>query len=307
LIYDFFLPGSFNNATKAICCVCLSCTDNESSRISAKIENVSLIFMILMILSRFSLRLCMVRLMALVLWCIVCNMSVMAQIIQIPTEPVDQGDTALVFASPRPWMEKVEAVRPTHTGLGIDILLSGQTFGLGGTYFRRITDNVFATASFGFIMKQTADEIEYVDPFGNVVIPFKINRVFTVPLTLGVHYMPLGEEKLFNLLRPMLLGGVGMTTALIGPYSRDGNPPYFDFFESMSRATTIVRPTIFFGVGAEFASFGNSFVYATLRYYETPAGGDGVVYFRDLQSPDGFKRHTNIGGIIFMISFGTKY
>ncbi len=233
--------------------------------------------------------------------------SLFAQTFQIPTDPVDQGDTALVFTSPRPWLEKVEAVKPTNSGLGLDILLSGPVFGLGTTYMKRLSDDLYATAGFGFIAKQTSDEIEYVDPFGNVVIPFKINRIMTLPLTLGVQFFPLGDEKVLFLGRPLLVGGVGTTLALIGPYSRDGFPPYFDFFQSMSRAKAILRPTIYIGGGFEFNSFGSSFIQASLRYYITPAGGDGILYFRDNTSPDGFKRHTDLGGVMLTLSIGSRY
>lgn len=252
--------------------------------------------------------LCVVSLPALCLVMVVmCSMSVAAQTPQIPTDPVDQGDTALVFTSPRPWLEKVEPVRLTNSGLGVDLLLSGPVFGLGGTYTRRLADDLYATASFGFIAKQTSDEIEFVDPFGNVVIPFKINRIMTLPLTVGAQYFPLGDEKLVGIGRPILVGGVGATVALIGPYSRDGFAPFFDFFESMSRAVTIVRPTAFIGAGFELNSFGSSFIQATIRYYTTPAGGDGIVYFRDNSSPDGLKRHTDLGGVVFMLSIGSRY
>lgn len=200
------------------------------------------------------------------------------------------ADSTLVFRSPRPLLAVEEKKDGLRDAWGLDVLFSGNGFGLGTFYYREFSETLFGFAHLGISGVQSTDEFEEYDPFSQQwVVPNKINRLFMFPLTVGVQYR-LFEGELTETFRPFLQAGVGPTLIMSTPYSKE-------FFSSFSDATLYVRAGGFVGTGLYFGDSQKNLTGAHIRYYFIPFGGDG------LESVKGFPIQ-NFGGIFLSLSVG---
>ena len=101
--------------------------------------------------------------------------------------PEPKVDTVFVFTSPRPLINHHEISGEMTDAWGLDMLLSGNGFGLGVFYQKKFSENWFAFASLYISGARNTDEMEMWD-YSNQqsYIPGKINRLFMLPLTIGV-------------------------------------------------------------------------------------------------------------------------
>ncbi len=214
-------------------------------------------------------------------------------------DPVSPGErpasadtiaTTMVFTSPRPLLALAESKDALHDAWGLDILFSGNGFGLGAFYYREFSETLFGFAHLGISGVQSTDEFEEFDPFSQQwIVPNKINRLFMFPMTVGVQYR-LFEGEITENFRPFVQAGIGPTLIMATPYSKE-------FFSSFSDATFYVKPGGFVGAGLYFGDSQKNLTGAHIRYYFIPFGGDG------LESVQGFPIN-NFGGIFLSLSVG---
>lgn len=206
------------------------------------------------------------------------------------TPPAATRDTTMVFASPRPLLTTQAQAGALRDAWGIDVLFSGNGFGLGTFYYTEFSPTVFGFAHLGISGVQNTDEFEEYDPrVQQWIIPNKINRLFVFPLTAGIQYR-LFKDDISDNLRPFLQAGIGPSFIMSTPYSRE-------FFSAFGDAQFYVRPGGFVGVGMYFGDAQKTLTGAHLRYYYIPFGGDG------LASVQNFPIH-NFGGIFLSLSMG---
>ena len=93
--------------------------------------------------------------------------------------------------------------------LGIDIMFSEGGVGLGTFYRREISRKITLFGDLSISESKDDQEFDYYDIFGRPIPVFgKKNRVFLVPLNLGLQYR-LFEGIIYDNLRPYLNLGVG--------------------------------------------------------------------------------------------------
>ncbi len=142
---------------------------------------------------------------------------------------------------------------------GVDVLIGESGFGLG-TFYR----HSFSTKSTGFIdfsISESKDEreFEFVDYFGRTFVAGKKNRVFFLPLNLGIQYR-LFENTLTDNLRPYLSGGIGPNLFITTPYA-------LEFFDSFGKAKLNWAVGGYAGFGANFGLSKTNLVGINFRYY----------------------------------------
>lgn len=176
-------------------------------------------------------------------------------------------DTLFVFVPARPLIESRVDELNHNDAYGFDVLFSNSGFGFGGFYQHNFSRWVAGFVNVGLTGSRNRDEFEEIveDPSnpGHYLsrVPGKINRLYTVPLTVGIRYRLL-DEVLVDDVRPYANIGVGPSMIVALPYDRA-------FFASFTEAELYVRAGGFVGVGVEVGGK-RPIVGFNVRYYYIP-------------------------------------
>jgi len=172
---------------------------------------------------------------------------------------------------------------------GMDIMFGDAGFGLGTFFRKQISVKWGAFADFSFSETKDDREFEYIDYFGNVITIGKKNRVFQMPLNIGVHYR-LFENLVADNLRPFLCAGAGPTLLITTPYQEE-------FFNSFAYAQTDYAVGGYVGLGADFGLDKSSLIGITFKYYYSKILSDGVesLFGREKTEIQGFFITLNLG------------
>lgn len=184
--------------------------------------------------------------------------------------------------------EKPLEVFPDNTW-GMDIMFGEAGFGLGGFYRKQLSMKWTVFADISLSEAKDDREFEYYDIFGQSFIIGKKNRVFTIPLNLGLQYR-LFENVIYDNLRPYINFGVGPTLVLTTPYEEE-------FFSAFSYTQTKTALGGYLGFGANFGLDKSSLIGLNFRYYYTHFFDEGVesLYGRYRKDIGSFFVTLNIG------------
>lgn len=181
----------------------------------------------------------------------------------------------------------------THA-YSFDLMLSGDGFGLGFNYQRLLTKDLHVFTNFFISGARNTDEFEDTwDPDKNeYVVADKINRLYMMPLTVGLHQYIL-SDVLTETLQPYIFGGLGPTFILSTPYNHE-------FFNAFGHADFYCRFGAFVGFGANFGVVANTLLGVSLKYYYIPFGGNGIESVLNHPIKD-------FGGVFLNLTIGAKY
>ena len=176
---------------------------------------------------------------------------------------------------------------------GMDIMVGDAGFGLG-TFLRKQLDVKWtATADISVSEAKDEREFEFYDYFlGTFVTANKKNRIFQIPLNLGMQYR-LFENSITDNLRPYLNAAVGPTLIVTTPYADE-------FFNAFGKAQAKYAVGGYIGFGANFGLDKSSLLGINVRYYYSQVLGDGV------ESLEG-KVRKNIQGFFITLNLGLMY
>ncbi|MCZ7603479.1 MAG: hypothetical protein QY331_03770 [Melioribacteraceae bacterium] len=186
----------------------------------------------------------------------------------------------LIFLSTLAYSQEIGKLAPEKppeefppNSWGVDLMFGEGGFGIG-TFFRK----EFNTEMTGFIdlsFSESKDEREfqYIDYWGNTFTVGKINRVFLIPVNIGLQYRLFSTELTSN-LRPYVNFGVGPTLILSTPYEQE-------FFSAFGDAETKFAVGGYVGFGANFGSSKSNLIGINLRYYYMHLFDEGVENLRD--------------------------
>ncbi len=206
----------------------------------------------------------------------------------LPMSPSDD-DTVMVFSSPRPLIAEENDDGARNAVWGLDVLFSQNGFGLGAFYRREFSSDWYGLFHIGFSGARNTDEFEQFDFDRGWYVPGKVNRLFMVPVSLGMQKR-LFQEDLSESFKPFLQGGVGTTFILATPYAEE-------FFSAFGSGSFFVRPSGYVGLGAYLGASKNSLTAVNIRYFIIPFGGEGI------ESIEGFPI-TDFGGVFLSLSVG---
>ena len=169
---------------------------------------------------------------------------------------------------------------------GINFAYTEKGFGFSSTYYAPISKTTDLYAN--LLVSGVSDdrEFEEFDIFGNSFIKNKQNRVFMIPLSLGIRHA-IFQDDLEGSLKPVVSLGVAPTLVLTNPYDRG----YFEAFGYF-------QPSFAFGgyggIGIEFAQ-GNDMAFSfNANYYYLPVIGREVNSLENTPIKD-------LGGLQFTI------
>ncbi|MGQ9643245.1 MAG: outer membrane beta-barrel protein [Ignavibacterium sp.] len=184
--------------------------------------------------------------------------------------------------------EKEPEIYPNNAW-GIDIMFGESGFGFGTFYRYQITDMWTAFADLSFAEAKDDREIEYIDYFGQTFVIGKKNRVFQLPLVLGLQYR-LFKGDIADNLRPYLSAGAGPTLVITTPYEEE-------FFSAFGNAQSKFALGGYVGIGANFGIDKSSLVGLSVRYFRVQFFDDGVesLFGRFKDNLSGFFIALNLG------------
>lgn len=171
----------------------------------------------------------------------------------------------------------------------LNLTFSDNGFGFGAAKFFNISKDVSGFAGIVFSGAKDDREFDQTDIFGNSVTPFKVNRLFMVPLlNLGMQ-IRLFREDVSDNMRPFINFGVAPTAIIYTPYSE----PFFPSFKYAKAKYTVGG---FAGVGLDYLTSKNSGLSFNLRYYYISLFGEGI---RSISTTE----KKQFGGIYFVFSY----
>lgn len=163
--------------------------------------------------------------------------------------------------------EKPPIIFPDNTW-GMDIMLGESGFGLGTFYRKQLSLKWTVFTDISFSETKDDREFEYIDFFGRTFTIGKKNRVFAIPLNVGLQYR-IFEDVVYDNLRPYINFGMGPTFVLTTPYERE-------FFNAFGYTRTKTAIGGYIGLGANFGLDKSSLVGLNFRYYYTHFFDEGV-------------------------------
>ncbi|MCS7053012.1 MAG: hypothetical protein NZM09_04690 [Ignavibacterium sp.] len=175
---------------------------------------------------------------------------------------------------------------------GVDVMFGEAGFGVGTFVRKQLNNKITAYFDISFSEAKDEREIEYVDYWGNTFVIGKKNRVFQMPMFLGIQYR-LFENSIAENLRPYINIGVGPSLIITTPYLEE-------FFSSFGNAQSQWAVGGYAGLGANFGLDKSSLIGLNVRYYHIKLFGDGVesLYGR-------FQK--NLSGLFITLSLGIMY
>jgi len=147
--------------------------------------------------------------------------------------------------------------------LGVTVTETG--FGISAGLFKSLDENYdfFATLAIGGVSDNR--EFEEYDWYGNPIIQNKENRVFLIPLNIGIQRYMFKEDLAEGFL-PLITAGITPALVLTNPYDKS----YFTAFKYFQAAFALGA---FAGIGMEFIQTKNIALGLGARYlYLTPVG-----------------------------------
>jgi hypothetical protein len=170
----------------------------------------------------------------------------------------------------------------------INVLFSDNGFGAGAQLFRQFSSNVSGFVGIFFSGAKDDREFEVVDIFGNSYVPYKVHRMFLIPVNLGIQFR-LFREDVTDDLRPHVNFGVTPTAIVYTPYQES-------FFPSFGHARAKYTVGAFASVGLDYMTSKKSSLNLDVRYYYTQLFGQGI---ESLQS----KEKRFFGGLYLVFSY----
>ena len=107
-----------------------------------------------------------------------------------------------------------------NSAWGMDIMFGEGGFGLGTFLRREVAEDLTGFIDLSFSESKDEREVEYIDYWGNSFTFNKKNRVFLLPLNLGLQFR-LFSESITDNLRPYVNFGVGPTLVVSTPYEKE--------------------------------------------------------------------------------------
>ncbi|MCX6138197.1 MAG: hypothetical protein NTV54_11955 [Ignavibacteriales bacterium] len=205
-------------------------------------------------------------------------------------------DTAMVFEPPQSKLAARPQVSAMVDAWGIDLLISGGGFGLGGFYRHQYSDDLYGTVSLAVSDAKDDKEVEQIDWWGQTFVPGKVNRFLLVPIHVGIQYRLFSDDIMDN-FRPYVNAGLGPTIVFSSPYEKE-------FFSSLGSGQAHYTAGAYIGIGAFFGSEKKSLSGINLRYYFIPFSS-GLPSLVD--ETGRLNRKTEFGGFFITLNFGSLF
>ncbi len=208
---------------------------------------------------------------------------------QIPSAPQFRPDSTSVLGALR---EPAAPAFVTPTSAwGVDLFISNGGFGLGSFFRHTYNEDLYGYVDLSFSEAKDDDEKDFVDIYGRLVTPGKINRFMVIPVFAGVEHRLFRDDIVDN-FRPFVNAAAGPAILYVFPADQE-------YFTALSNGHAVVTAGGYVGLGAYFGSERSSILGLNVRYYYVPypAGIEGMQGVQKKQ----------FGGFYITIKFGSAW
>jgi hypothetical protein len=181
-------------------------------------------------------------------------------------------------------------IRNSKNTWGVNAIYTESGLGLSGTYYRSLnsTTDFFVNMSVSGV--SDGREFEQYDEYGNAYIKAKENRVFSIPVSIGIQKALFGNSIEGN-FKPIVSAGIAPALILTTPYDKG-------FLEQFGYVNAAFAFGGFAGVGLEFQQSRTVAFSFNARYYYMPVIG------QDVKSVT-YNPISNLGGL--QLTFGLNF
>lgn len=189
-------------------------------------------------------------------------------------------DSTIIFESPRPLVKSEIKKSLPKGGWGANIHFNESGFGFGMILNFNLSNSLILQSDFSISNARNTDEFDSYYYYGYVYyyqVKDKINRLYKMPINIGLQYLPF-KDDMSPSFQPFFTLGGGFSMILANPYTFDRIPngQMVGWFESFKYGDFYIRPSGFIGVGAYFADISQRIYSASFKYHYIPFGGNGL-------------------------------
>jgi outer membrane protein W len=181
--------------------------------------------------------------------------------------------------------------KETRKNWGLGFVYSENGFGFTSKYFVPVSRS--SEISFGLLVSGVTDsrEIERYDIYGNSLVYGKINRIFMIPLSIGLN-KELFKGDIEGDFKPVFNIGISPTLVLLNPYNKN-------FFNALGYTTTKFAVGPYAGIGVNYKQSESMSLDISLSYYYLPLVNGSVesIQYNEINNVGGFQL---LFGIAFM-------
>ncbi len=170
----------------------------------------------------------------------------------------------------------------------LNLSFSDNGFGAGASLFKQLSKDISAFGSLYFSAAKDDREFETTDIYGNTYVPYKINRMFMIPVDIGLQYRMFREDVTDD-LRPNVSFGITPAAVIYTPYNEG-------FISSFGKARAKYTVGGFAGFGVDYLTSKTNSLSMNVRYYYINLFDNGI---ESLQG----KQKTFFGGLYFNFSY----
>ncbi|MCF6269660.1 MAG: hypothetical protein L3J41_08110 [Melioribacteraceae bacterium] len=175
---------------------------------------------------------------------------------------------------------------------GANLMFGDGGFGIGTFLRKSFSPKVSGFIDVSFAESKNAREFEYFDYYGRSIVVGKENRVFLIPLNVGIRYR-IFEKELSDNLRPYFSAGVGPTLGISTPFKEE-------FFKSFNSAKFHFAVGGYVSFGADFGLSKSNLLGLNMRYYYSRFISEGVEHMTGSVKNE-------IGAFYITLSIGMMY
>ncbi len=178
----------------------------------------------------------------------------------------------------------------TPSPWGISFVYSENGFGPSFNYHKNLNSHTQLITGLAIMSCSDSREFEQYDGFGNKIVNNKENRIFLLPLNIGIK-KEIFSDDIGGSIKPIVNFGISPTLVLTNPYSRE-------YFNALGYIQPAFAMGGYAGAGLEFSETQSVAFSINVNYsYVTPIG-------KEVNSLFG-RPITNLTG--FQMSFGVKF
>jgi hypothetical protein len=172
----------------------------------------------------------------------------------------------------------------------LGVIYGDKGFGVIGGVYKAIGSEYDIYADLSFSGVTDSREIEMYDEFGNIVVANKENRIFSIPLTIGIQKY-LFKDDIDGSFKPYFTLGIAPTLLFTTPYNES-------YFKAFGKAQMSFAFGGFAGMGLEFSQGRGMSLAIGAKYYYLPVIGREINSLKNTPI-------TDVGGI--QLYFGLNF
>ena len=180
--------------------------------------------------------------------------------------------------------------KETRNNWGLGFVYSENGFGFSSGLYAPVSRSIDFYLNLHFSGVSDSREIQRYDIYGNSVTLGKVNRVYMMPLSIGLN-KELFKGDIEGNFRPSISFGVAPTLVMYNPYDRS-------FFNAIAYTKTKFAFGPYAGIGINYKQSKSTSLNINLSYYYLPITGGGVESIENSEIKD-------VGGL--QLTFGLNF